>query len=476
MRRKQPGILPFQIEASESNETVTAHTGLALVLETMRALGLGEALKKMRGIRKRRAGSSAQRNVESAVLLLAAGGQCMDDLKVLRADGALRRLLGGFQFVLPDAFRRFLYLFHDQGKIEAAKKKAAEADQKAYIPQENEALEDLARVNTALVRAVAAHGKGRRATLDHDATVIHSHKVEALWHYKKERGFQPSTVYWAEQDLAVADEFRDGNVPAGMDNLALIKKAFGCLPETIREFRFRADTACYDQRVLKWLANPQREGGPRGEIEFTISADMSAQLRAVCERVVEQKWTEVEDRVDEAVSCADVEFTPGDWPKDAKPMRYVAVRIRKKQGELFAEGGDTKFLAIVSNRRELSACELLRWHWKKAGTIEHLHDVTKNELGAGTLPCGRFGANAAWYRLSLITYNVISAMKSLALPSRFSSSRPKRLRFAVFAIAGRLVWHARKLVVRIGKEAEQLAGLIEARARLAGLGAAPAPG
>jgi len=283
-------------------------------------------------------------------------------------------------------------------------------------------------------------------------------------------------VYWAEQDLALADEFRDGNVPAAMDNLALIKKAYGCLPKTVRELRFRADTACYDQRVLKWLSNPERKGGPSGEIEFTISADMTAELRAVCERVAEQKWTEVEDRVDEAVSCADVEFTPGDWPKDAKPLRYVAVRICKKQGELFAEGGDTKFLAIVSNRRELPICELVRWHWKKAGTIEHLHDVTKNELGAGTLPCGRFGANAAWYRLSLITYNVISAMKSLALPSRFSSSRPKRLRFAVFAIAGRLVSHARKLVVRIGEEAEQIAGLIEARARLARLRRTPAPG
>jgi len=154
----------------------------------------------------------------------------------------------------------------------------------------------------------------------------------------------------------------------------------------------------------------------------------------------------------------------------------VAVRIRKKQGELFAEGGETKFLAIVSNRRELSVCELVRWHWKKAGTIEHLHDVSKNELGAGTLPCGRFGANAAWYRLSLITYNVISAMKSLALPSRFSSLRPKRLRFAVFAIAVRLVSHARQLVVRISAEAEQLAGLIEARARLDELRRSSAPG
>jgi len=248
MRRKQQGILPFQVETTESNDAVTARAGLALVLETMRALGLGRALKKMRGIGKRRAGSSAQQNVESAVLLLAAGGECMDDLEVLRSDGARSRLLGGFQFVLPDAFRRFLYRFHDEDKIEAAKKRAAEAGQKAYVPQENEALEDLAWVNTALVRAVAARGKGTRATLDHDATVINSHKAEALWRYKKDRGFQPLTVYWAEQDLTVADEFRDGNVPAAMDNLALIKKAYGCLPKTVRELRFRADTACYDPR------------------------------------------------------------------------------------------------------------------------------------------------------------------------------------------------------------------------------------
>jgi len=108
--------------------------------------------------------------------------------------------------------------------------------------------------------------------------------------------------------------------------------------------------------------------------------------------------------------------------------------------------------------------------------IRRCHGETTKSAPRSVSRYGRFGANAAWYRLSLITYNVISAMKSLALPSRFSSSRPKRLRFAVFAIAGRLVSHARKLVVRIGEEAEQIAGLIEARARLARLRRTPAPG
>jgi len=82
-------------------------------------------------------------------------------------------------------------------------------------------------------------------------------------------------------------------------------------------------------------------------------------------------------------------------------------------------------------------------------------------------PCGRFGANAAWYRLSLLTYNVLSALKSLALPSALSAARPKRLRFALFTLAGRLVTHAGQLVLRVSAAAEALAGLIAARTRLA---------
>ncbi len=44
------------------------------------------------------------------------------------------------------------------------------------------------------------------------------------------------------------------------------------------------------------------------------------------------------------------------------------------------------------------------------------HHVLKNELAAGVLPCGRFGANAAWLRLAVLTHNVLTALKRLALP------------------------------------------------------------
>jgi hypothetical protein len=89
---------------------------------------------------------------------------------------------------------------------------------------------------------------------------------------------------------------------------------------------------------------------------------------------------------------------------------------------------------------------LIRWHYRKAGCIEVAHDVVKNALGAGVLPCAAFGANVAWFRLSLLTYNLLSAMKVLALPPPFEDARPKRLRFAVFNLPARLVSPARKLL------------------------------
>ena len=469
MATKQ-GLLPYEIEVVDDDATLTGHAGLPLVLETMRALGVSDVLDRALGIRRRNNGATDAQKAEALVLLIASGGECVDDVEVLRTDKGLMRLVEP----LPssDVLLTFLHAFHDEGLIDEAQR-ARPAGQVAYIPKESAPLVGLSTANVALIHGLAAHARVTRATLDHDATIQESHKRQALAHYKGGRGYQPAAIYWAELDVVVADEHRDGNVPAAMSNLPLIQRGFAALPETVTSRYFRADSACYEEQILKWLANPARPDGPRGTIGFTISADMTEPLRRVCEAVSEQAWTLCDDRPTETVMCADVELAPGDWPKDAEPLRYVALRIRKKQGHLFGGGGDTKYLAVVSNRREPTAPELIRWHWEKAGTIEHIHDVTKNELGAGVPPCGRFGANAAWYRLSLLTYNVLSAMKWLALPPSMETARPKRMRFMLFSIAGRIVSHAGKLVLRVGREAEALASLIAARIRIAQVGAAP---
>ena len=334
------GLLPYTVETVPDLEGLTSRAGLPLVLETMRALGLDQAIAQHVHVRERQSGYTEAEKLEALVLLLAAGGDCLDDIAVLQADGGLGRLLKR-QLPSADTLRHFLYACHDDQLITTAQAQRP-AGQVAYIPAEKAALQGLAHVNTALVHRVAAQGKSTTATLDHDATIQESHKREALSHYKGGRGSQPTAVVWVEQDLVVADEYRDGNVGAGMATLPRIQRAFASLPATVTTFAFRADTACYDEPTLQWLADPARPGGPAGPLGVPIGADMTQDLPAGCAAVADGRWQCFEDRPDETVHCTEVEFTPGTWTKDAQPLRYVALRIRKKQGQLFASGADTK--------------------------------------------------------------------------------------------------------------------------------------
>jgi hypothetical protein len=175
---------------------------------------------------------------------------------------------------------------------------------------------------------------------------------------------------------------------------------------------------------------------------------------------------ELEQRAHERVDLAEVEFTPGDWPKQAEPLRYVAVRFTPLQAELF-EPASPKYLAVVSNRDgAMPPAELLRWHWQKAGTIEHVHRVMKDELGAGVMPSGRFGANAAWFRINALTFNVLTVLKRRALPERLREARPKRLRFELFTLPGKLRVHQSRLAVRTSAREEWVEEIVEARSHL----------
>jgi hypothetical protein len=258
-------------------------------------------------------------------------------------------------------------------------------------------------------------------------------------------------------NVVLADEFRDGNVPAMMDPLAVAKKAFAALPETMKTYYYRGDAACHESNLMNWLRDSERAEGPRGLIGFAISARMSEALHKAIEKAPEKAWEAYgKEHATEVRECAEVSFVPGEKSehKDTQPLRYIAIRIRQRQEELFADGGKVKHFAVVTNIGD--------WKAEKAGTIEGVHDVLKNELAAGVMPSKYFGANAASLRMAVIAYNVITALKRLALPAELLTARPKRLRFLIFNTAGRLAHHARRIVLRLATKAGRLAERLKA--------------
>jgi hypothetical protein len=446
---RRQGILPFVLEAAD-REDVTARAGLPLVVETMRALGVDELARAELPEPKRQRGFGSDEKLEALATLIAAGGDRVEDVRTLAEDKGLEKLLGR-PFPSPDALLDFLGQFHDPRCWEDRPQ-----NKKAYVPRESDGLRALETVNRELV-ARGADRSATLATIDHDGTIIESHKREATIAYEGTSGYQPLVAVWAEQQLVVADEFRDGNVAGGEDPLRSVQRALANLPPWVVQRRLRADSASYYAPLLKYLVAEN--------VGFAISADMTKELRRCCLAVGGKQWQAFETREREQVDLAEVEFTPGNWSRKAHPLRYVAMRFTPRQTDLFA-AKDPSYHAVVSNRDELEAAELVRWHRQKAGTIEHVHRVMKDELGAGVLPSGRFGANAAWFRINAMVFNVLTVLKRRALPERYRDARPKRLRYELFTLPAKLAVHHSQLAARVAAGSERLHEIIQARGRL----------
>jgi hypothetical protein len=267
-------------------EDVTARAGLPLVVETMRALGVDELAQAELSQPRRRRGFTPAQKLEALVTLLAAGGDRVEDIRILGEDQGLERLLGS-PFPSPDALLDFLGQFHDPDCWANRP-----PQKKACVPPESLGLRALEAINRKVVARGAAPAT-TRATIDHDGTIIAAHKRDARMAYEGTRGYQPLVAVWAEEQLIVADDFRDGNVAGGEDPLSSARRAMENLPPWVRERFFRGDSAAYYTPLLKYLVAEK--------IGFTISADMTRELRACCLAVPGEQWVELENRGSERV-------------------------------------------------------------------------------------------------------------------------------------------------------------------------------
>jgi hypothetical protein len=299
----------------------------------------------------------------------------------------------------------------------------------------------------------------RNATVDQDATIIESHKENALAHYEGGRGYQPMVAVWAEADLVLADEFRDGNVPALQEPLTCAQLAFAALPDHLEQRYFRGDSACHENDLLGWLKHPDRATEPGGRIGFAISARMSADLAKAMAKMAELEWKTFATEADgTARQWAEVDFVPGEAgeKKDSTPLRYVGLRLLKPQGVLFNDGSDRHHHAVVTNL-DWDGAKLLNWHREKAGTVEHVHDEIKNALAGGHLPSQHFAVNAAWFKLALLSYNIASAIKGLCFCPEERTARFKKYRLLLVHLAGRMSRFQCKLRLRFRASKEAIA-------------------
>lgn len=448
---------------------MTAWAGVSPLIMLERKCGLIETANKVLIPKKSPKGLKPGEMMESFVLLSAIGGECPEDIERLRQDAGLAAMLG-YTPPASETARQWLDKFHDEALM------SGRPLQGSFLPPESKPLSGLEELNRkviwAYIKAVLpgtwlisesqwqAAGVGQPGiegkpipwvTMDIDAHLVETHKEGAKVCYDGYPAFQPMVITWAETGLILVDEFREGNVNASIGIKRLADKAHGMLPPGSWRIRIRSDSAAYEQGNLDhWDQNLW---------EFAVSADMSPQLKAEIEALSPEAWQpwKEEKKVERSVirEWAEVAYVPSkkNEKKDSRPYRYVAIRVRRRQGELFSDGSSVRYFAVVSNRWDMGGQELLEWQRGRAGTVEQSHAILKNELGAGVYPSAKHGANAAWLRLQVLTHNLLQLLKKVALPDDYATAKPKRLRFAVFTQFGQVVRHAGQVLLRIANQA-----------------------
>jgi len=301
-----PTILPMKVEAESSDVVSTAHAGLLVFLELWCLIGMPQHIDRALHLHGKQ-GWLTRQIIQALLLLNLLGGESISDIDKLEDDAglcALARMAEVFALNRPEkrdrarCFRRGrartfpaatqLYTFFAQ--FHHAEEETKRQEGVAFIPASLSMLTALQSLNTQMLAWLQARQPQTTATLDVDATLAGTSIQLAKFCYKGFRSYQPLNVFWAEQQVVLHSEFRDGNVPAGFERQRVVAEALPHLPPTVKMVYLHSDSAAYDTEVLFWCERASQH--PQyGRIEFTISADITREFRKVAAQVTE--WTVV---------------------------------------------------------------------------------------------------------------------------------------------------------------------------------------
>lgn len=423
---------------------LSSRAGTALLALAAQRLGLTDGLSgALAGTRERRSAHDPGRVLCDLAVMAADGGSCVSDLAVLAGQGTLFGQLAS----VPTARRVLLSI--GESELERIRRARALARQRAW-------------------RAGAAPD---RVILDFDATPIsiHSEKELAAGHYKGGFGFNPLIATCGREILAGV--LRPGNAGANNagDHLRVLELALEQLPESALdgEILARSDSAGASHD----FAGACRET----RIRFSLGYPINSSVREQILTLDESAWMPAVNQDGEQREGAWVTELTGlldlsSWPDGT---RLICRRERPHPGAqlTFTDLDGHRFQCFITDQdgHDIAALEAI--HRSHAEVEDRVK--TLKATGAGHLPFHAFQANAAWLELALTAHDIVVWTQQLALDGQHAISEPKRLRYRILHVAGRLAFHARTATLHIQASWPWATELTSAFARLAALPAPP---
>jgi hypothetical protein len=96
---------------------------------------------------------------------------------------------------------------------------------------------------------------------------------------------------------------------------------------------------------------------------------------------------------------------------------------------------------VATNREEPANAVI--WKHNQRGNSENWQKELKVGLGMEPMPCAQFEANARYFAMGVLAYNLAQLLKRQVLPASYRTATVATLRWKLYRLAGKLVRHAR---------------------------------
>jgi hypothetical protein len=418
----QQSILPFKLKKTTS--TLTSHAGLILFGEYVHGLNLCEWVDKFIPKPRSNRGFRPSAYVYPLLLMLHGGGRSLEDTREIKLDRGLRKLLSLKKIPSSDAFGNWLRRMGEDG-----------------------GLYGLLQVNRKVLNKGMKRDGIKDYTLDIDATGIEAEKFEAKRTYKGFKGYMPILGHIAENGMILGEEFREGNDSPGARNLAFLEHCEAQLPKGKKIKYFRSDSAAYQGKIIDYCED--------NGIEYAIGADLDSAVLELISKIPGKNWREYKDgRLSETVHTMN---------NNRHSFRLIVIS-RAYQGDVFGDiTPDNKYTVIATNRTERPE-EVVEWYNQRSDKSENRIKELKIGFSMERMPCGQFKANAVFFRIGVIAYNLYKLFVNNVLDKSWKKHQVQTVRWRLYQKAGKIVSHAGRIALKVNEHLYELFERIRFRA------------
>lgn len=432
-------------------ESLISSSGALLVNEAVRVAGLdrrlSRALSPWRSTRAQHDPGKVLLDLATAVAL---GGDCLADIAAVRAQPTI------FGSVASDpTVSRLLTALAGEVDAAVAAIRHARADARAAVWARRRPLAGRPGSRT-----------GGQVIVDIDATLVgaHSDKEGAEPTYKRGYGFHPmcSTIDHGAHgtgDTGVIN-LRPGRASAwdSADHITCLDDTLAQLPEHERgQVLVRTDTGGCSKAFLRHITDLG--------LEYSIGFGASDAVKAAVEAIPDQAWRAALDSNGEPRDGAQVAEltawmppttrtgTSDDWPPR---MRVIARRERPHPGAQLrlTDHDGWRITCFATNTKgpgwTLAALEVR--HRQRARCEDRIRGL--KDTGLRNLPFAGYAQNRIWMEVVALAADLLAWTQTLAFDETEPARRwePKRLRFRILAVAGRIIHTGRRRRLRLPRD------------------------